>query len=453
MTKDIYLDPLSLELDPKNYRIPEEYRKSQSQLIKWMIEKEEVIQLAKGIVQDDPPLFNERVVATKEHGKYVVLEGNRRVCATKLLLDPDLAGAFKNKIPVLNKKTKDQLKKIEVLLILDRDSAETYISRRHTTQGVKSWNTAAKQRWVSDLYNKYGSIAEVSKKSKMTKTAVGEYLKDYSLLTYSRELKGWTKEEKAQLNDIKLKTTPFTRFFRQEGVQDVLKMEINDDFGFTLGMQKNDFDKSIEFLTRKFLLKQTTEPKKYNTRAIPKEVFKDLLIENPNLKKSINSSKFSQLTTIESVVHQPRKIEAPFFRDLVYHKNDRVIKRLVYEISTIRYGLFRTSATFLFRALMERISIFLIDRYDLRGKLYEGHPNDWTPGLSDYLAFCMKEHDQIFIGNHRGGLNRMVITKKYCDEVIHGKREPDTDTLLGHTRSLKIFIDEIINEKILKVPS
>src|SRR5437762_12497596 len=82
----------SLHFDPKNPRLVEYLdgkEPSQSELLKLLWEQMSVDELAMSIAASGyfqhEPLF-----VSKEHGKLIVIEGNRRLAAVKLLLDATL---------------------------------------------------------------------------------------------------------------------------------------------------------------------------------------------------------------------------------------------------------------------------------------------------------------------------------------------------------------------------
>lgn len=56
-----------------------------------MVENEKVKDLAKDISEKGATNPLDSVGITIENGKRIVLEGNRRICALKLLLNPELA--------------------------------------------------------------------------------------------------------------------------------------------------------------------------------------------------------------------------------------------------------------------------------------------------------------------------------------------------------------------------
>jgi hypothetical protein len=81
----------TLQLDPQNPRIPPTDRElTQPELIAELVEHDDVYGLAKEIVEQGYwPL--ESLIAVKEGSKSIVVEGNRRLAALKVLINPTLA--------------------------------------------------------------------------------------------------------------------------------------------------------------------------------------------------------------------------------------------------------------------------------------------------------------------------------------------------------------------------
>ena len=82
----------SLSLDSQNPRIPEfGGAPTVRQIIAALIEYEDVLELAKSIVQFGGLYPSEALICVEENGEKVIVEGNRRLAALKLLDSPDVA--------------------------------------------------------------------------------------------------------------------------------------------------------------------------------------------------------------------------------------------------------------------------------------------------------------------------------------------------------------------------
>ena len=88
-----------LMLDPLNPRLPEADRElSQRELLAALIENDDVEGLAKSVVDKGYYPLEPLIAIDGENGNRIVIEGNRRLAALKLLISPD--GAPKKKISV-----------------------------------------------------------------------------------------------------------------------------------------------------------------------------------------------------------------------------------------------------------------------------------------------------------------------------------------------------------------
>lgn len=128
---------------------------NEAEIIATLIAKEQVIPLAKDIAARKQlnPL---EVVGVLPHpsirGKFVVAEGNRRVCALQLLHDPDKAPAQHRELfQDLSKKSKSGLpKSLNVVLLTDKEEARHWKAVRHEGAqggvGTRSWSAAGKNR-------------------------------------------------------------------------------------------------------------------------------------------------------------------------------------------------------------------------------------------------------------------------------------------------------------------
>jgi hypothetical protein len=156
------LSPLDIGLDPDNPRLSSEERgSSQDQLREIMIRRFKIDELgasvaASGFIDLDP------LIGYEEDGRVVVREGNRRVAALQLLLQPDLAPPKYRKRwellqAELGRAGKVGIERVRILLYPSRDevSLESYIGFRHVN-GVLEWPAAEKARFIVDMVDRHG---------------------------------------------------------------------------------------------------------------------------------------------------------------------------------------------------------------------------------------------------------------------------------------------------------
>ncbi|OSI12954.1 ParB/Srx family N-terminal domain-containing protein [Neisseria canis] len=153
MNESKYFHIDQLLLDSENPR--HVFMGSQSEIIAYLIENENIKELAKDIAQKgalSPFNAGGLLSVEGEPGKYWVLEGNRRVCALKLLNNPDLA-------PASSKKYFERLVANAVQIptnffchvFANREEAKEWLASRHGDfkggAGLKPWSAVQSARF------------------------------------------------------------------------------------------------------------------------------------------------------------------------------------------------------------------------------------------------------------------------------------------------------------------
>lgn len=135
---------VDLWLDPMNVRIANPHV-GESSIAAYLVAAEDVTGLALGIARDGY-LDNELPVVTLENGRLLVLEGNRRVTALKLLtgtLAPDDLGgvpfADSGVERIARRHPRDLATRIRVMVAPSREAAQPLLARLHTSNPKKSW--------------------------------------------------------------------------------------------------------------------------------------------------------------------------------------------------------------------------------------------------------------------------------------------------------------------------
>jgi len=143
---------------------------TQRKIISHLFAMSHVIDLAKSIVNNG--FFpTEVIIVVEENGKYKVLEGNRRVCACKVLREPTLLFKDHPKTLIANrlaKLAKANLKnwdwKIPVIIAPSKESADVIIAKLHTQVARKKWTSHAQGFWYYKEIQKGASLSELSAK-------------------------------------------------------------------------------------------------------------------------------------------------------------------------------------------------------------------------------------------------------------------------------------------------
>ena len=224
-------DVKNLYLDLKNPRIPKKNRINESSVLGYLLEYENVLEIAKNIAKEGYHHSAISIVC-EENGKKIVLDGNRRLAACKLLLNPKLS-LKKNHIKIFeslqSSVNKNDFKNIKVTIAPNRDSAEKEIWDIHLNSLMKKWQVIQKLRKYKELV-KNSSIKNVALEYGVSEKYL---LKELTRLSFYEIIseKLITKDEQE-----KLLKHGFNKIGR------ILVPDIGEKF---LGYKKNDFTGEI----------------------------------------------------------------------------------------------------------------------------------------------------------------------------------------------------------------
>jgi hypothetical protein len=145
-----------LNLDPENPRLAgmDLTVDDQDKILKILWQERAVNELVDSIFTSGYWEYEE-LFACRESGKLVVIEGNRRLSAVKLLVDDQL----RNRVGVsgLPQITAEAKKKLRTLPVIEchRDDVWQYIGFKHVN-GPQDWDSIAKAQYIARVRNEYG---------------------------------------------------------------------------------------------------------------------------------------------------------------------------------------------------------------------------------------------------------------------------------------------------------
>lgn len=143
-----------LDFDPNNPRLVENGIKNptDAQVIVALADTADLGEVVQSIAAngyiDIEPLIGQRV-----GDKWRVLEGNRRLAAMRILLDPSLAEDTDIKVPPISPENLGTLKSVTVYSVPSPDEAREYIGFKHIN-GPHKWDAIAKARFAADWYRR-----------------------------------------------------------------------------------------------------------------------------------------------------------------------------------------------------------------------------------------------------------------------------------------------------------
>jgi len=152
---------IKLKLDRENPRLVEfgiTPSSSEQEIMMILYKEMAITELMYSIAKNKYWTYEPLIIMPIEDGKFVVLEGNRRLTALKLLLGIDLPLDFEMPSSITHLLSDELLKSIEripVLEVSDRTEAWRFIGFKHVN-GPAKWGSYAKAKYVADVHEKYG---------------------------------------------------------------------------------------------------------------------------------------------------------------------------------------------------------------------------------------------------------------------------------------------------------
>jgi len=161
---DVKLIDLILDVDnPRFAHLTKDY--NEDELLAKLAEEKNIDELIQSFQENGYYLAEPLLVieSSEKEGKYVVIEGNRRLAALRILASPNLMNRYGFKAVKINKSFEDQLlNQIPVLIYPSRDSLWSYLGFRHI-KGSMPWDSYSKGLYIVDMYECYGfSLDEIS---------------------------------------------------------------------------------------------------------------------------------------------------------------------------------------------------------------------------------------------------------------------------------------------------
>ena len=444
----------SLLLDMDNPRIRHRGASlNQTQILKILIEKEKVYELAKKMTEEGYYVGEEPIICI-ENNKKIVLEGNRRVASLKLLQNPKkylttakanilLQNILKNNIPI------DDFK-IKCFIAPNRLLANPIIYERHKGDAVQKWRTGNQYSFVVDMYLNDGlSIEDICEVLNETRANVLKPLKACNLFFEGKEI---LEKEGIYIDIVTFDITNLERFYSYEPARQLLGIDFDNDTGeLIIKLPQEEFEKRM-ILVFTTLIDSERFSREFNNEE-DKKKYINVLKQNPKINLDIDTEEEG---TTKSTSTQKRKdlekekgktttrkkrsrknlysnVVIPRDKEIIF--DHEKIDSLFAELKTLSIDK-KYAFSVLLRSYLEQSLYFFITEKKLM--------ND--------LAIKAKEE------NRRDGLKKVETLIKYMKGVHHVTDEVDSERIMEILKfnsnkdysdaSLKLMLDYVIKNHL-----
>lgn len=143
-----------LFFDTLNPRLPEGVDGAKDEeVLRWMLLDGTLLDLMGSIAEHGYFEGEPILIVPRDEGSFTVVEGNRRLAAMRLLLDPDKAPVRKARVLELSEMAAPKLThSISAVIFPNRNDIVGYLGFRHIT-GVKEWEPLSKARYLRQLWD------------------------------------------------------------------------------------------------------------------------------------------------------------------------------------------------------------------------------------------------------------------------------------------------------------
>ncbi len=186
--KAIELPLKDLHLDPLNPRLPEDLQETEEQtLLEYIAEAYNAIEVARSVARYGY-FQSEPLIAVQENGRYVVVEGNRRLVALRILANPALARGLDMADEWAELAESERVpEEVPVVVAEDRKVVAPIIGYRHIS-GIEPWKPYQKARFIARFINvEKLSIDDVAILVGERPTDVAAHYRNYEIVSQARD--------------------------------------------------------------------------------------------------------------------------------------------------------------------------------------------------------------------------------------------------------------------------
>lgn len=453
--RESQLSVTTLLLDSNNPRIPDTGETlSQRELLADLVKNDKVYELAKSVA-DNGYFPVEALIYVEENGKKVVLEGNRRLAALKLLLSPDSSPdtATERRFRAVAKRVSiASIQKVKALRAPSRRAAAPIIMSKHTRNQVEDWSPLMQAKFYHNLVDQGLSVDTISAEYNIAPSQITDALLRDTMYSLATALELPPKVAEKVMNPRSFPITNLERLYKNPDVIKFLGITFDANKQLKGIVDPAEFKKGYAKIVTD-IAEGTIHSRSLNTTKEMTEYLGRFGHAKPDLTKagtftadSITGDSANKKTTpaTQKPTTRPkarRASKALIPKDFVCDvRNDRIVA--VYgELQHLDVAQYPNAVALLFRSLLEMSLGYYLDRTGylatmrddekkrlLRRKNPQNLPRDWHPTLSEMMKYATRDGVGIIVnGNLLRALKKVVAQKEELLSV-------DTLNLFAHNQ-------------------
>ena len=138
---------------------------------------------------------HEALIVAREESKNVVIEGNRRLAAVRILQNPDQFKELAPKVPTLDKNKPRNLDKLPVVFSTRQDAWQ-YLGFKHVN-GPAKWSSYAKSQYIAKVHREMGvPLEEIAKQIGDTHKTAQRLYRALMVIEQAKKMKAFDPEDR-----------------------------------------------------------------------------------------------------------------------------------------------------------------------------------------------------------------------------------------------------------------
>lgn len=432
----------SLLLDTNNPRIPElGAAPSQRDIAAELIEHDNVYELARDIATMGY-FPNELLIGIHEDGTDVIVEGNRRLAALKLLLSPELSpeGTQKKFKALADRVPRTSISKVRVSFAPSREAAAPLIVNRHTGIGVHRWKPAQQAKYLRTLVTGNASLDDVAGQLGMSRSDLLKNLRTDTMYQIACGLDMAADLASVVRSPREFNASVLERLVESSDVLDFLGVQFDDRGGLIGKIDEREFRKGFGRMVTDIAAGEVDTRSLNNAKDI-KTYLSTLGSDTPDRKNKGSFTSDSLLgrgapppvrsavvTTRGGPKREPSTLIGPGIRCRLESPRINDIFR---EMRKLKLTEFPNAAGVLLRIFSEMaIANYLekthkIDSILEKARTKDKKGKDWWPSMRQMLNLLLANSEIVLPPLARKGISRMVsdddhpLSLDKLDQFVH----------------------------------
>lgn len=338
-----------LFLDSENIRLGIDIKSSQEALINDLFSNENAMQVLESIATNG--FFPDEIpVVVRDGKKFIVIDGNRRLAALKVLGHPEIVPAKENSVREIIKTTNTNIKEIEVVIAPNRDSISQFLASKHTQNTRRPWRPLRQAYFYKAQLERGKSVKDL--RNDYPTVDIGKFLRLINVHKVAKSIQYDSDQiTKKVHNERAFPASTIERLYEDKYVRDFLGFDFDGDGDIQVKIDKKEFEKGFKRLI------QDVVEKVVDSRALNTEKNRKAYILNFPEADIPNKTKKSKTLTSKDFIENPPNIIkkrtrlAP--RDIMFTLQSPGVRRMLIELQSIDYRKFSNATHDLLRSFLE----------------------------------------------------------------------------------------------------